>query len=255
MNASTEPPSPAETPWRIQPQGDRCLIITFGDRIDTAVGRTCLAAARKLRDAQLPGVTDVVPSFVAVAVHYRPGSPGLISAASTPSASPTPTFSSLAERIDALLAEGIPVDADAGREIDIPVCYGGEHGPDLADVAKAACVTPDEIIALHSGPRSMVFMLGFAPGHPYLGLHDEKLNIPRRPSPRTVVPIGSVAIANRQTVIYPNRLPGGWNIIGATPLAMFDSGREPASLLQPGDSVRFVPISAEAFRRLQDEQP
>lgn len=246
MNASSEPPSPAETAWRIQPQGDRCLIITFGDHIDAAVGRTCLAAARKLRAAELPGVTDVVPSFVAVAVHYRPG--GLIPGNA-------PTFSSLAARIDALLADGIPADAEAGRQIDIPVCYGGEHGPDLLDVALAAGITPDEVIALHSGPRSMVFMLGFAPGHPYLGLHDEKLNIPRRASPRTVVPIGSVAIANRQTVIYPNRLPGGWNLIGATPLAMFNPQREPASLLQPGDAVRFVPISADEFNRIRDTQP
>lgn len=244
MNASSEPPSPAETSWRIQPQGDRCLIITFGDRIDASVGRTCLAAARTLRDAQLAGVTDVVPSFVAVAVHYRPDGLGN-----------GPTHASLTARINALLADGIPVDALAGREIELPVCYGGEHGPDLPDVARTAGVSPDDIIALHSGPRSMVFMLGFAPGHPYLGLHDDKLNIPRRPSPRTVVPIGSVAIANRQTVIYPNRLPGGWNIIGATPMTLFDPGRDPASLLQPGDSVRFVPISPAEFDRLRKAQP
>lgn len=244
MNASSEPPSPAEISWRIQPQGDRCLIITFGDRIDASVGRTCLAAARKLRDAQLAGVTDVVPSFVAVAVHYRPDGVG-----------GGPTCSALTARVNALLADGIPVDASAERDIDIPVCYGGEHGPDLDDVARAAGVTPDEVIALHSGPRSMVFMLGFAPGHPYLGLHDEKLNIPRRPSPRTVVPIGSVAVANRQTVLYPNRLPGGWNIIGATPLTLFDPAREPASLLQPGDSVRFVPISADEFNGIRKAQP
>lgn len=239
LNAISEPPSPAETSWRILPQGDRCLIVSFGDQIDAAVGRTCLAAAGKLRDARLPGVTDVVPSFVAVAVHYRPGASG------------GPTYAQLSERIRQLLSEGIAADALGGREIDIPVCYGGEHGPDLAEVAEAAGLTPDDVIRLHSQPRSMVFMLGFAPGHAYLGVHDERLNIPRRPSPRTAVPPGAVAVANRQTVIYPSRLPGGWNIIGATPLTMFDPAREPAALLQPGDSVRFVPISAAEFERIR----
>lgn len=240
LNALSEPPSPAETSWRILPQGDRCLIVSFGDRIDASVGRTCLAAAGKLREARLPGVTDVVPSFVAVAVHYRPDAQG------------TPTYAQLADRIRHLLAEGIRADATGGREVDIPVCYGGEHGPDLAEVARAAGLTPEGVIELHSQPRSMVFMLGFAPGHAYLGVHDEKLNIPRRPSPRTAVPVGAVAVANRQTVIYPNRLPGGWNIIGATPLTMFDPAREPAALLQPGDSVRFVPISPEEFTRIRE---
>ncbi len=244
MNALSEPPSSAETAWRILPQGDRCLIISFGDKIDASVGRTCLAAARMLRAAQLPGVTDVVPSFVAVAVHYRPDGLGN-----------GPTCRSLTASIDALLAEGIAADALAGRQIDIPVCYGGQHGPDLSEVARAAGATEDEIVALHSEPRCMVFMLGFAPGHAYLGVHDPKLNIPRRPSPRTAVPVGSVAVANRQTVIYPNRLPGGWNIIGATPLTLFDPAREPASLLQPGDSVRFVPISAQEFDRLREARP
>ncbi|MNL31755.1 Kinase A inhibitor [compost metagenome] len=186
----------------------------------------------------------MVPSFAAVAVHYRPDGLGN-----------GPTCASLTDRINALLAEGIPADAVGGRDIDIPVCYGGEHGPDLADVAQAAGLSPDAIIALHSQRRSMVFMLGFAPGHAYLGVHDEPLNIPRRASPRTAVPAGAVAVANRQTVIYPSRLPGGWNIIGATPLTLFDPAREPASLLQPGDSVRFVPISPEEFDRVRKGQP
>lgn len=244
LNAISDTSSPAEAAWRIQPQGDRCLLITFGNQIDAAIGRTCLAAARRLREARLPGVTDVVPSFVAVAVHYRPDGLGN-----------GPTYADLAERIEALLADGIAVDAAAGREIDVPVCYGGEHGPDLDEVARAAGLTADQVIALHSGPRSMVFMLGFAPGHAYLGVHDEKLNLPRRASPRTAVPPGAVAIANRQTVIYPNRLPGGWHIIGTTPLTMFDPARKPAAYLQPGDSVRFVPISADEFERLREARP
>ena len=111
LNAISDISSPAETSWRIQPQGDRCLIVAFGDQIDATIGRTCLAAARKLRDAGLPGVTDVVPSFVAVAVHYRPDGLGN-----------GPTYADLAERIEALLADGIAADNAAGREVDVPVC-------------------------------------------------------------------------------------------------------------------------------------
>ena len=244
MNVNSNSLSPAETRWRILPQGDRCLIVSFGERIDAAIGRTCLAAARKLRDARLPGVTDVVPSFVAVAVHYRPGGHG-----------EGPTYAALSEHIQALLAEGIPTADAGGREVDIPVCYGGEHGPDLEEVARTARIKPEDVIRLHSEPRSMVFMLGFAPGHAYLGVHDEKLNIPRRPSPRTAVPAGAVAIANRQTVIYPYRLPGGWNILGAPPLGMFDPARDPAALLQPGDTVRFVPITPDEFDRIRGSRP
>ncbi|AOB32908.1 allophanate hydrolase [Bordetella sp. H567] len=240
MNAGPESAAPD---WRIHPQGDRCLLVVFGDAIDADVGRRCLAVARLLRDAGLPGVTDVVPSFVAVAVHYAPGPDG-----------GGPTFAFLADRIEALLAGGIPSADSTARDVDVPVCYGGEHGPDLEDVARAAGITPDEVIALHTRPGSMVFMLGFAPGHPYIGVHDERLNLPRRASPRTAVPVGSVAVANRQTVIYPSRLPGGWNIIGATPLRLFDPAREPASLLQPGDRVRFVPIDAPTFARMRAEQ-
>lgn len=234
--------SSAKLSWHIQPQGDRCVIITLGDKIDATIGQLCLSLAHTLRVAAIPGVTDVVPSFVAVAVHYRPrgGSNDL-------------NYRQLRERIETVLKRGIAPLSSGGKEIEIPVCYGGEHGPDLEDVARFAAVSPNELIALHSQAPCTVFMLGFAPGHAYVGIHDKRLDMPRRASPRTSVPAGSVAIANRQTSIYPNRLPGGWNIIGATPLRLFDPTREPAALLQPGDTLRFTPISADEFLRLQKE--
>src|SRR5690606_28650988 len=132
--------------------------------------------------------------------------------------------------------------AEDARQVDIPVCYGGEHGPDLEDVARHCGLSPQEVIRLHSGTPAYVFMLGFAPGAPYIGIHDPKLAIGRRDTPRTVGPAGSVAIANLQTVIYPNASPGGWNLIGSTPAVLFDPAREPVTLLAPGDTVRFVPI-------------
>lgn len=228
--------------WRIVPQGDRCLMIYFGDQIDMAIGHWCLAAADLLRQAKLPGVTDVVPSFVALAVHYQP------------SGRHGPRYAELATQIEGLLSQGITPDAQTGREIEIPVCYGGEYGPDLDEVARHAGLSPDEVIALHTQPGNLVFMLGFAPGAPYIGVHDERLNIPRRASPRTAVPPGSVAVANRQTVLYPSRLPGGWHIIGATPLSLFDPDRTPSTLLQPGDEVRFVAIDHTQFERLREAE-
>lgn len=215
-------------------------MIYFGDQIDMSIGRLCLAAANLLRQAELPGVTDVVPSFTALAVHYQPnGRHG-------------PRYADLAAEIERLLSQGITPDTQTGNEVEIPVCYGGEYGPDLDEVARYAGISTDEVIALHTQPGNLVFMLGFAPGAPYIGVHDERLNIPRRASPRTAVPPGSVAVANRQSVLYPSRLPGGWNIIGATPLSLFDPARSPSALLQPGDRVRFVPIDEAEFGRLRE---
>ncbi|MVW72404.1 5-oxoprolinase subunit PxpB [Bordetella sp. 15P40C-2] len=233
----------SSTAWRICPQGDRCVMVYFGDRIDMSIGRLCLAAATLVREANLPGVIDVVPSFIALAVHYQP------------TGAHRPRFNELAARIDAILQQGLDpesqeTDTQAGREVEIPVCYGGEYGPDLEDVARHAGLTTDEVVDLHTQPGALVFMLGFAPGAPYIGVHDERLNIPRRASPRTAVPAGSVAVANRQSVLYPSRSPGGWNIIGATPLSLFDPHGKPATLLQPGDRVRFVPIEEAEYRRL-----
>ena len=223
--------------------GDHCLSLDFGDTILVETGLICLAAAEKIRSACLPGVTDVVPSYTSVAVHYH--------------AEPLtglPNFRALSEGLAALIKSGLAPATHAQRTIDIPVCYGGEHGPDLSDVAKITGLTDQQVIQMHSAPGSMVFMLGFAPGHPYIGIHDPLFALPRRDVPRTVVPAGSVAIANRQSTIYPTRLPGGWHILGATPLKLFDLARPQPTLLLPGDQIRFIPISPEEFDQLAAKQ-
>ena len=232
-------PSGAVPAWRLRPQGDRCISIELGDRIDVQTGLNGLSLAAALRAAGLPGVTDIVPSFTAVALHYEPTEAG-----------DDCSFEQRASRVRAALALGLPEGVSGTRSVDIPVCYGGEHGPDLGSVAQACGLSEAEVVRRHGLPGALVFMLGFAPGHPYIGLHDAALNLPRRDVPRTAVPAGSVAIANRQTVIYPNRLPGGWHVIGATPLTLFDQQRTPPALLMPGDRVRFVPITAAQFDRL-----
>lgn len=234
-------------PWRIQAQGDRCLEIRLGSGIDIEIGRQCARAAAALRGANLPGVTDIIPTFNAVAVHFRPPQ----------HQGTTYAPDELAQQITDILntLEHTPGAAVQARTVDIPVCYGGAYGPDLDDVAAHCGISPDEVIRLHSEPTAYVFMLGFAPGAPYIGVHDEKLAIGRRTTPRTRLPAGSVAIANRQTMIYPNASPGGWHIIGATPVVLFDPAREPATLLAPGDSVRFVPVAEQEYERLLGAKP
>lgn len=229
---------PDDTPWTIAAHGDRCLVIRFGTGIDVATGRRCGAAAAALQNAAIRGVSDVVPTFDTVAVHYLPGR----FAANT-------SQRHLEIEIGRVLSRaGLETPHTGGKRVEIPVCYGGEFGPDLADVARHMGLSEDEAVALHSGEPLYVFMLGFAPGAPFTGVLDDRFALPRRATPRTAIPAGSVGIANRQTFIYPNELPGGWNIIGRTPLVLFDPLRDPATTVAPGDSVRFVPISEQAFR-------
>jgi KipI family sensor histidine kinase inhibitor len=229
--------------FTLRHQGDHCLSLDFGETILAETGLVCLAAADKIRQAQLPGVTDVVPSYTSVAVHYQADAQtGL------------PDFQTLSKQLGSLIESGLSRTTREARTIDIPVCYGGEHGPDLAEVAKITGLTEQQVIDMHRAPGSMVFMLGFAPGHPYIGIHDPLFALPRRDVPRTVVPAGSVAIANRQSTIYPTRLPGGWHILGATPLKLFDLRRPQPTLLLPGDHIRFIPISSEEFARLSAQQ-
>ncbi len=231
-------PSPA---WKITPQGDRTLLLSLGDQLSVAAGQQCAAAAALLRQAQIKGISDIVPTYNTVAVHYRP----LLFGASS--------YQYFAKEIEKRLVHGLAgTQADAlPRLIDIPICYGGQHGPDLNDVAQRAGVSCAELIRLHSQSPAYVFMLGFAPGAPYIGLHDEKLDIPRRDTPRTAIAAGSVAVANRQTVIYPNVSPGGWHIIGATPLSLFNPSHSSPSTLAPGDNVRFIPITPDEFETMK----
>jgi len=230
----------ANAAWRIRPEGDHALIVELGATLTPETGARCLALAQSVREARWPGVTDVVPALTTVALHYQPGA--------------EVTYDALSARLEGLLAAGLPVNQTATRTVEIPVCYGGAHGPDLEDVARACGVTPDEVIALHTAPGARVYALGFAPGLPYIGVHDEKLAIPRRATPRTQVLVGSIGIANRQTSIYVTPSPGGWHLIGATPLRFFDYNQTPPTLLEPGDAVRFVPISADEFDRIREQE-
>ncbi|MBB1629515.1 5-oxoprolinase subunit PxpB [Cupriavidus sp. UME77] len=233
----------AQASWRIAPSGDRCLIVEFGTVADIAINRQACAAAVRIAAAALPGVTDIVPALTTVGVHYQPIAVARVTGTSAP-------FEALSAMIGELVREGLSSNAGAPLVIDIPVCYGGEHGPDLDDVAATCGLSPEQVIALHGAEPVDVLMLGFAPGHPYVGRFDARLSPPRRSTPRTAVAAGSIGLANRQTVIYPMTLPGGWNLIGRTPVALFDPHRASPCLLAAGDRVRFVPISSDVFESM-----
>ena len=221
----------------VAPLGDRAMIIEFGRQLDAQTNARVQAAAHAISLAALPGVTDVVPAFTTLGLHYRPESFDGVS-----------PYDALRRQVQALLARGIATQDSATRLVQIPVRYGGESGPDLEQVAAACKLTADEVIARHTASVHTVCMLGFAPGFPYLSGLDPRLVVPRRATPRTAVPAGSVAIARDQCAIYPLETPGGWNLIGRTPLRLFDPTAQPPCLLAPGDEVRFVAISDAAYR-------
>lgn len=223
--------------WRIVALGDRCLVVEFEHRVDAAINRKARALATALLGRPLPGVVDVVPAFCTVAVFYRPEQ-------FLPRPSP---FQQLRLQIESVLAGGLEALPEQAREVRVPVCYGGEHGPDLEEVAAACGMTPDEVVRTHVASDHVVFMLGFSPGFPYIGGLDPNLSVPRRATPRTRIPAGTVAIARDQTAIYSFETPGGWNLIGRTPMKLFDPLADPPCRLQAGDRIRFVPIAPDEF--------
>lgn len=211
--------------------GDRALLVHFGDAIDAAVNAEVHALAARIRRAGLRGITDLVPAYASLAVHYEPaawaGGEDLPHAA-------------LGAALAPLLAPGGPAAAEAPRRVEVPVRYGGPWGEDLGEVAALTGLAPAEVAARHAGGLYRVFMLGFTPGFAYLGGMDPALAVPRRATPRVRVPAGSVGLAGVQTGIYPCESPGGWRLIGRTALPLFDPAADPPCLLQPGDEVRFV---------------
>jgi KipI family sensor histidine kinase inhibitor len=225
----------------IEPLGDNALLIRLGEHIDAAINERALALAASLRVAALPGVHDIAPAYASVCVRFDPR-------AWTGAGGRSP-FENLAVRIRPLVdaAATAPALRATAAAIEIPVCYGGEFGPDLEALAGHAHLDAAAVIARHSGAEYRVAMLGFMPGFPYLLGLPAELHMPRRASPRTGVPAGSVAIGGAQTGIYPRALPGGWQLIGRTPLDLFDPSRAIPALLEPGQRVRFCAIDAAEF--------
>lgn len=235
--------TPASIDSRLRPVGETCLFVRFGDALSVDANRKACSFATDVHAAGWNFVTDVVPSFLGVGLHYNP--------VQVPVQSGESPLGALRRLVAGLLAAATDQGAQSARVVEIPVCYGGEFGPDLDEVALAAGIPPAVLASRHAETTGHVFLVGFAPGHPYIGLWGSEFMVPRRSTPRTRVPSGSVAVANRQCVIYPFDLPGGWNVIGRTPLTLFDANVKTPCLLAPGDQVRFVPISPQEFAARQ----
>jgi len=221
--------------FKFLPGGDTALVVEFGDRVDRASSGHVVALAQKLRDLGLAGIVEMVPTFRSLMVHYDP-----VQLAQA----------DLKARI-APLIDGMAASEQAGRRWRIPVCYDESLGLDLVDVAKRTGLTVSEVIERHSGAAHHVYMMGFLPGLPYLGGLPAAFDLPRRENPRLKVPRGAVAVSMAMTVIYPLESPGGWHILGVTPVPLWDLRRDPPVVLAAGDQVSFEPVSLGAFETLQ----
>ncbi len=220
---------------RIIPLGEQGLTVEFGETIDLRTNELVLAFAAAVERATIPGFVEVVPTYRSTTVYFNP----LLTDAET-----------VAALLRRLITETIPAPSHRPATHRIPVFYGGETGPDLNDVAERAGLTPTQAVALHASVTYRCYMLGFSPGFPYLGPVPDRIATPRLPTPRKLVAEGSVGIAGKQTGVYPQAGPGGWRIIGRTPVKLFSLARPKPFLLAPGDQVQFVPIQEEEFRHL-----
>lgn len=224
---------------RFEPLGDDALLVRFGERIDAGINTDVHRLTAQLRDVSPPWLRDLVPAYASLAVFFD--------AERLPDGDP---HAAVGEAVEVLLSRPASRSVGDGTLHEIPVCYRGEHGEDLAGAAHELGLDAATLIARHSAPVYTVAMIGFAPGFPYLLGLDPALALPRLATPRTQVPAGSVAIGGAQTGIYPRESPGGWRLLGRTPCTLFDATRAPPALLQAGDRVRFVPIDEAAFRRM-----
>ena len=214
--------------------GDRSLLVELGDEISPFVNRRVRALFLELDHRGIQGIQELVPSYRSLLVIYDP----LV----IPS-------SRLWEEIRVAYRELTHTPEPRFRTVRVPVAYGGEYGPDLEWVATYHGILQEDVIAFHIGETYQVYMFGFTPGYPYMGDLHEAIVTPRRETPRTSVPRGSVAIAQNQTGIYPVESPGGWHVIGRTPLELFDLKKNPPALLEMGALVEFYAISEEELAR------
>ncbi|WP_303797764.1 5-oxoprolinase subunit PxpB [Alicyclobacillus macrosporangiidus] len=219
----------------IEPLGDGAAVVRLGTRIDPDTHRQVRRLVLAVDRSAPPWLVELVPAFTTVTVFYDAVQADFVQVEGW-----------LRTRLEVLGDDPLPPP----REVRIPVCYGGEFGPDLGVVASHNGLTEDEVIAIHSQGEYLVYMIGFAPGFPYLGGLSERIATPRRSTPRVSIPAGTVGIAGMQTGVYPISTPGGWQLIGRTPVRLFRPEQDPPTLLQAGDIVRFDPISPDEYQAL-----
>lgn len=223
-----------KAPWsRLRRAGDSAILLDFGDTFDPSVSRVLQSTATTIRGAGVDGIWGVVPAYTTVLVEFDP----LVINGS---------------RVVTLLESmEVTVVPTPQRCLEVPVLYGGDCGRDLTSVAHAVGLSKGEVVLAHTGQPYLVYCIGFAPGFPMCGTLPASLQLPRRSSPRTEVPSGSVAIAGAQTGIYPVRSPGGWHLIGRTPAVLFDLEQDPPVPYQPGDLLQFRSVAGSEFAELE----
>jgi len=228
--------------YHIHPLGDQGLCISWGNKIDARLNTRVLALYEQLRRAQLPAVLELIPAYCSLSLLFD----SRLLLQQFPQQSP---YEFMRKRVEQLLKNPVEAEISEGRQVEIPVCYDPSLAPDLERVARQHKLHPAEVVRLHCSREYRVYMLGFLPGFPYMGAVDDRIATPRLPAPRQVVAAGSVGIAGNQTGIYPLDSPGGWNLIGRTPLRLFDPEQSETVLLRPGDRVRFTAISLTVFQK------
>jgi inhibitor of KinA len=217
--------------------GDRAVTIELGDEISPEINAKVRGLAVALARERVPGIVDLVPTYRSLLVYYDPTRLRL---------------AKLQDRIRGLSSVHSPV-VPVPRVLHIPTRYGGEHGPDMEFVSRHTGLSPDEVAEIHASTDYLVYMMGFNTGFPYLGGMSTRIAVPRLETPRTVVPAGSVAIGQQQTGIYPVESPGGWRIIGRSPVRLFDPTRDPPVAVEAGDYLRFVRIDEAQYRDIESQ--
>ena len=217
--------------------GDSSILLQFGNTIDPAINRKIAATVQLMREQHINGVTDVIPAFCSLLINYDPR---VIS------------YEQIKRRMEALVKIDVTAGDTRKRVFEIPVCYGGEYGPDIRNIADHAGLSVEEVIQIHTSRDYLIYMLGSLLGFTYLGGLDERIHTPRLANPRIRIPAGSVGIGGSQTGIYPMDSPGGWQLMGMTPVKTYDPDREVPILVEAGDYIRFVAIDEDEFHRIKE---
>lgn len=215
--------------------GDTSLCVEFGNEISNEINKQIRAFNIALANSKIPGIVETVPTYRSLMVHYDPG---------------VILYGSLVKKLQGLLGQLDSIEIPPSEVLEIPVLYGGEEGPDLAFVAEHNGKTPEEVIKIHTSTEYLIYMLGFTPGFTYLGGMSDEIATPRLKTPRVKIPAGSVGIAGSQTGVYPIDSPGGWQLIGRTPVKMYDPNRETPILPEAGQYIKFYAIDKAEYDRI-----
>lgn len=225
--------------FTLAPVGDCGVLAVFEQRIDPGISAQVAALNRAALSAGVEGILETVPAYASLLVYYDPLVLDYVEAAAV---------------VQQAGASALAADAGDGRLVEIPVCYGGEYGPDLAYVAEHAGLSADEVVSIHTSHPYRIYMLGFLPGFPYLGGLDTRLHTPRLDTPRTEIPAGSVGIGGAQTGIYPIASPGGWQLIGRTPLRLFNPQGDGQLPYAAGDQIQFRAVTPTEYREIARQE-